>query len=203
LTATAIPAYRSVLAEALLPQEATRTGLTVILGTILTAFAAQFAFPIPGSPVPVTGQTFAVLVTAAALGPARGLVSQGLYVALGAVGLPVFTNGAHGVQIIAGPTGGYLIGFLAAALIVGAASRRGSDRSPIRTLAVLVVASGVIYLLGATWLAIVTGMTASQALAAGVTPFLFGDLLKVGLAAGLLPTAWRLVRRLDPTGELR
>ncbi|MGZ4530845.1 MAG: biotin transporter BioY [Mycobacteriaceae bacterium] len=192
MTAIATASPRPVLAEALLPEAATRSGITVLAGAALTAVCAQVALPIPGSPVPVTGQTFAVLVVAAALGPTRGLASQGLYLALGLLGLPVFGHGAHGVHVILGATGGYLVGFLFAALLVGAASRRGADRSIPRELGVLTLASLVIYLMGAGWLAVVTGMTAAQAFAAGVAPFVAGDAVKLGLASVALPAAWKL-----------
>ena len=202
-TALSLPTPLPVLAESALPRVLTRTGATVVLGTALTALAAQVVVPIPGSPVPVTGQTFAVLLTAAALGPARGLASQVLYLALGAAGLPVFTQGAHGVQALFGATGGYLVGFLLASLIVGAGSRRGTDRSMLRELAVLALASAAIYACGVTWLAIVTGMGLATAVAVGVAPFLVGDAFKAVLASSLLPAAWKLVTRLDSSGSAR
>ncbi|MFF3878479.1 biotin transporter BioY [Streptomyces sp. NPDC001978] len=196
-----LPRQRPVLAESLLPRTLTRNGVTVALGTGLTALAAQLVVPIPGSPVPVTGQTFAVFLTAAALGPGRGLASQFLYLALGAIGLPVFTRGQRGVEVIFGATGGYLIGFLAAAAIMGYGARRGADRSPARAFPVLLLASAAIYLLGATWLSSVTGMSASETLSVGVVPFLLGDALKAVLAAAMLPAAWRVVGRIDKDGN--
>ncbi|NJC71467.1 biotin transporter BioY [Planosporangium thailandense] len=202
-TALSLPTRLPVLAEAALPRVLTRAGVSVLLGTALTALAAQVVVPIPGSPVPVTGQTFAVLLTAAALGPARGLASQVLYLALGAAGLPVFTQGAHGVQVLFGATGGYLVGFLLAALVVGAGSRRGTDRTVLRELAVMTLASATIYACGVSWLAIVTGMGLVKAVAVGVAPFLLGDALKALLASSLLPATWKLVTRLDSTGHAR
>lgn len=192
---------RPALAESLLPSALTRTGATVVLGAVLTALAAQVAVPIPGSPVPVTGQTFAVLVTATALGPARGLATQVLYLALGVLGLPVFAHTQHGTQAVFGATGGYLIGFLIAALIAGHGARRGADRSPWRALPFMAFASTSIYLVGASWLAFSTGMSAAQAVTAGVVPFLFGDTLKTLLAAGLLPGAWRLLDHIERNAE--
>lgn len=192
----ALPGRRPVLAEALFPSALTRTGVTVVMGTALTALAAQVSLPIPGSPVPVTGQTFAVLLTAAALGPARGVASQVLYLALGAIGLPVFTQGSHGMHVILGATGGYLVGFLLAALIMGVGSRRGTDRSAPRELFALLLASAAIYVCGVTWLSVATGMSLSAAVSVGLVPFLVGDALKAALAAGLLPWAWHLVAKL-------
>lgn len=188
---------RPVLAEAVLPHALTRTGVTVALGAALTALAAQVAVPIPGSPVPVTGQTFAVLLVGAALGPARAVASMALYVALGAVGLPVFTDGSGGAHVLVGATGGYLVGFLVAGAVAGLAARHGHDRSVLRELAVAVAASATIYVCGVTWLSASTGMTLGQAVAVGVVPFLLGDALKALLAAGALPTAWGFVRSVD------
>jgi biotin transport system substrate-specific component len=195
LTASiALPIRRPVLAESL-PAVLTRSGVTIVLGAALTALAAQVSLPVPGSPVPITGQTFAVLLTAAALGPARGLASQGLYLALGLVGLPVFAGAAHGPHVVLGASGGYLVGFLAAAAIVGAGARRGADRSPLRTLLLFALASAVIYAIGTAWLCLDTGMSVSAGISAGVTPFIPGDVAKALLAAGLLPGTWRLLGR--------
>lgn len=185
----------------MLPASLTRSGATIAAGTALTALAAQVVIPVPGSPVPVTGQTFAVLLTAAALGPARGLAAQALYLILGAVGLPVFAGAGHGTGVAFGATGGYLAAFLAAAAIVGYGARRGADRSPVRTLLLFALASAVIYVIGTTWLCLDTGMSASAGIAAGVTPFLPGDAAKALLAAGLLPGAWRLAGRSAGTGD--
>jgi biotin transport system substrate-specific component len=189
-----LPIRRPVLAE-VLPGTLTRSGITIVAGAALTALAAQVSLPVPGSPVPVTGQTFAVLLTAAALGPLRGLASQGLYLALGVVGLPVFAGAAHGPHVLFGASGGYLVGFLAAAAIVGAGARRGADRSPVPTLLLFALASVVIYALGTAWLCLDTGMSVSAGISAGVTPFLPGDAAKALLAAGLLPGTWRLLGR--------
>src|ERR1700733_15222321 len=189
-----LPARRLVLAE-VLPAGLTRSGVTILLGAGLTAVAAQVAIPVPGSPVPVTGQTFAVLLTAAALGPARGLAAQALYLVLAAVGLPVFAGAGHGTGVVFGATGGYLVGFLVAAAITGYGARRGADRSPVRTLLLFALASVLIYAIGTTWLCLDTGMSASAGIAAGVTPFIPGDVAKALLAAGLLPGAWWLLGR--------
>ena len=194
IASSALPARRLVLAE-VLPSALTRSGVTIVLGTALTALAAQISFPIPGSPVPVTGQTFAVLLTAAALGPARGMAAQLLYLLLGVVGLPVFADGGHGAAVVFGASGGYLVGFLVAAALAGYGARRGADRSPWGTLGIFVAASAVIYAIGTAWLCLDTGMSLSAGIAAGVTPFLLGDAVKALLAAGLLPAAWKITGR--------
>ena len=198
----ALPARRPVLAE-VLPTGLTRSGVTILLGAALTAVAAQLSFPVPGSPVPVTGQTFAVLLTAAALGPARGLAAQALYLVMGAVGLPVFAGAGHGPGVIFGASGGYLIGFLAAAAITGYGARRGADRSPVRTLLLFALASVVIYAIGTAWLCLDTGMSIGAGISAGVTPFLPGDTAKALLAAGLLPGAWWLAGHRASGGSVR
>ncbi len=198
----ALPARRPVLAE-VLPTGLTRSGVTILLGAGLTALAAQLSFPVPGSPVPATGQTFAVLLTAAALGPARGLAAQALYLVMGAVGLPVFAGAGHGPGVIFGASGGYLIGFLAAAAITGYGARRGADRSPVRTLLLFALASVVIYAIGTTWLCLDTGMSVGAGISAGVTPFLPGDTAKALLAAGLLPGAWWLAGHRASGGSAR
>ena len=108
MSTIALPS-RPVLAEAVLPRALTRTGVTVAMGTALTALAAQVSVPVPGSPVPVTGQTFAVLLVGAALGPGRAVASQALYLLLGVAGLPVFTQGAHGIEVLFGATGGRFV----------------------------------------------------------------------------------------------
>jgi len=201
----ALPARRPVLAE-VLPGALTRSGVTIVAGAALTALAAQVSLPVPGSPVPVTGQTFAVLLTAAALGPFRGLAAQALYLLAGIAGLPVFAGAGHGPTVAFGATGGYLLGFLVAAAITGYGARRGADRSPVRTLLLFALASAVIYLIGTAWLCLDTGMSASAGIAAGVTPFIPGDVAKALFAAGLLPGTWRLLGRgttgaADPAGE--
>jgi len=164
----------------------------VLAGSGLIALAAQLRIPLPFSPVPVTGQTFAVLLVAAALGR-LGLASVIAYLVEGAVGLPVFTGGATGVATIVGPTGGYLIGFALAAAIVGSASERGWDRHLVTALAAMLLGEVAIYACGLAWLA--RFPLPVSLLDAGLIPFIPGDLFKMVLAALALPAAWRLARR--------
>ena len=164
----------------------------VLGGSGLVALGAQLKVPLPFSPVPVTGQTFAVLLVAAALGR-LGLASIIAYLVEGAVGLPVFAGGASGVAYMSGPTGGYLIGFALAAALVGSATERGWDRTPRTSLAAMALGEVAIYACGLAWLArfpLPVGL-----LEAGLLPFIPGDLVKMTLAALALPGAWRLVRR--------
>lgn len=162
----------------------------VIGGALLTAIAAQIQVPM--YPVPMTLQTFAVLLIAAALGPARAVSAMGLYLAMGAAGLPVFAAAKSLTAVM--PTAGYLVGFIFAGLIVGYLATRGFSSSPARVALSFSVGSLVIYLFGAGWLVVGVGLTLPQALAAGVAPFLIGDAVKAVAAAMLLPAAWKLIR---------
>jgi biotin transport system substrate-specific component len=189
VTTAALPA-RPVLAD-LVPGARLRDAALVGGAALLTAAAAQIAVPVPGSPVPITGQTLAVVLTAAALGPARGVLGQALYLVLGAVGLPFYADAASGVQVVAGATGGYLLGFLPAAFLIGLAAQHGQDRRVWRALPLFLAGQAVIFAVGVPWLAVVADLTPSQALHAGFYPFLLGGLVKAVIAGVLLPAAWR------------
>ncbi|MFJ2741940.1 biotin transporter BioY [Streptomyces sp. NPDC087440] len=181
----------AVLAD-LLPATRVRDIALVVGGAALTGIAAQIAIPVPGSPVPVTGQTFAALLVGTAFGARRGFLSLALYALVGMAGAPVFQSGTSGPG---GASFGYVIGMLLAATAVGALARRGGDRSVLRTAGTMVVGSAIIYAVGVPYLMAATGMNLSAALAAGVVPFLIGDALKAALAMGALPTAWKLAGR--------
>jgi biotin transport system substrate-specific component len=180
------------LALVVLPGSLAWKAVLVLAGSALIALAAQVRIPLPFSPVPVTGQTFAVLLVAAALGR-LGLASVVAYLVEGAIGLPVFAGGLSGVAYMTGPTGGYLIGFALAAAIVGSAAERGWDRHLATALAAMLVGEVAIYVCGLAWLA--RFVPADRLLTAGLVPFIPGDLFKMLLAALALPSAWRLVRR--------
>ncbi len=167
--------------------------LLVFAASLLTGLAAQIAIPLPFTPVPVTGQTFAVLLTGAALGARRGFLAQVLYLAQGASGLPVFAGGGAGVALLFGPTGGYLVAFPLAAAVTGFLAERAWDRRFVTMLGVMLLGSTVIFALGAAGLT--RFLPSSQVLAAGVLPFVPGDLVKSALAALALPGAWRLAAR--------
>ncbi|MFI2258730.1 biotin transporter BioY [Streptomyces tubercidicus] len=169
-----------------------RDAALVIGGAALTGIAAQIAVPVPGSPVPVTGQTFAALLVGASLGAGRGLLSLALYALAGLAGMPWFAGGASGAG---GATFGYIVGMMLAATVVGALARRGGDRGMLRTAATMAVGSALIYAVGVPYLALSTGMSLGEAVAAGMVPFLIGDALKAALAMGALPTAWKLAGR--------
>lgn len=190
---TSLPAARAhpVLAERI-PSVALRDVLLISAGVLVVAASAQIVIPLPFTPVPITGQTFGVLLTAAALGPARGAMSMALYLVLGIAGLPIFLGGHSGLASAVGPTGGYLLGFVVAAWLVGALARRGLDRRPDGTALAFIVGSLAIYALGVPWLAVALRVSLPDAVKLGMLPFLLGDAVKAIIAAGLLPLAWRL-----------
>ncbi|MFE6662735.1 biotin transporter BioY [Streptomyces sp. NPDC057697] len=194
-TAAAAPARTGAVLADLLPAARHRYAVDTALvlgGAALTGLAAQIAVPVPGSPVPVTGQTFAALLVGTALGARRGFLSLAVYALVGMAGMPWFSEGASGMGF---PSFGYVLGMLLAASVVGGLARRGGDRSMLRTAGTMVLGSAIIYAVGVPYLALATGMSASAAIAAGLVPFLFGDALKAALAMGALPAAWKLVGR--------
>lgn len=181
LAQTAIPGLNTSLA---------RQAITVLLGAALLTISAKVQ--VPFWPVPMTLQTLAVLLLGAALGWRLAGATLLTYLAQGAAGLPVFASGT-GLAYMAGPTGGYLAGFLLAAVIVGWLCENGMGRSVVSTLIAYGVGLIVIYSLGVLWL--VTFLGLSKAVAVGITPFLPAEALKLALACILLPAAWKLVRR--------
>ncbi|MEU8886556.1 biotin transporter BioY [Streptomyces sp. NPDC048442] len=181
----------AVLAD-LLPATRVRDIALVVGGAALTGIAAQIVVPLPGTPVPVTGQTFAALLVGTAFGARRGFLALALYALAGVAGMPWFKDGTSSAG---GASFGYVIGMLLAATVVGALARRGGDRSVLRTAGTMAVGSVIIYSVGVPYLMASTGMGLGAALAAGVVPFLIGDALKAALAMGALPAAWKLAGR--------
>jgi biotin transport system substrate-specific component len=184
-SAMALPSY---LVDAL-PKVRLRDTALVAAGAVLTGVAAQVAVPLPFTPVPLTLQTFAVLLVGAAMGPWRGLASMGLYVVAGAAGIPWFAGGASGAG---SASFGYAVGFIAAAGIVGRFSAGARTRSPWKTVMLLLMGNLVIYAVGVPWVALATGMPLGRAVSLGLVPFVIGDLVKMAAAGILLPGAWRL-----------
>ncbi|MEU5279651.1 biotin transporter BioY [Streptomyces asoensis] len=189
-TAAVAPARTGKVLADLLPSSRVRDIALVLGGAALTGLAAQIAVPVPGSPVPVTGQTFAALLVGTTLGARRGVSSLALYALAGLAGVPWFAGGASGLSV----SFGYVLGMILATAAVGALARRGADRSVPRMAATMLLGEAVIYLVGVPYLAFAADMSASAAVAAGLTPFLIGDAVKAALAMGLLPTAWKLVK---------
>ena len=189
-----MPTLAEAMLDSLMTSSAATSAVTkaalVVFGSLLLAVSAQFKIPL--YPVPVTGQTLVVLLIGMTYGPRLGGITIAAYLFEGAIGLPVFAGGAAGVAVLMGPTAGYLFGFLLAATAMGYLAERGTGRTVISTIAAMVIGNCVIYLCGALWLANFIGF--GQAIAAGVLPFLYGDALKLVVAAGLMPWAWRAVK---------
>lgn len=178
---------RLALAQVVLPQTGLAKDVLLVLGfSVLVALSAQVTIPLPFTPVPITGQTFGVLLTGAVLGSRRGALSLGTYLGIGALGVPVFARSG-------GPaTWGYLAGFVLAAFVVGWLAEWGWDRSYRRSLAAMLVGNVVLYIPGLLWLAQYVG--ADRAIPLGLLPFIPGDVAKLLLAAAALPTTWKLLR---------
>lgn len=170
--------------------------LLVVAGAGLVALCAQIEIPLAFTPVPISGQTFAVLLVGASLGPLLGGSSLLLYFCVGLIGAPVYSGGDGGWEIVHGATGGYLVGFIAAAVLTGWLARRRWDRHFNSAVAAMLSGSVVIYSFGLPWLAKEIGTGLEGTLEAGLYPFVIGDLIKLYLAGMLLPGAWKLVKRL-------
>jgi biotin transport system substrate-specific component len=192
--AVRMPTLAEAMLDSLMTPSAATSAVTkaalVVFGSLLLAVSAQFKIPL--YPVPVTGQTLVVLLIGMTYGPRLGGITLAAYLFEGALGLPVFAGGAAGAAVLMGPTAGYLFGFLLAAIAMGYLAERGMGRTVVSTIAAMVMGNCVIYLCGALWLANFIGF--GQAIAAGVLPFLYGDALKLVVAAGLMPWAWRAVK---------
>ncbi|MFQ5595753.1 MAG: biotin transporter BioY [Anaerolineae bacterium] len=185
------------LSDVLVPPSSLARDLGLVVAfSLINAAAAQVSIALPFTPVPITGQTFAVLLTGSLLGSRLGAWSLLLYLAEGAAGLPVFALGRSGLVTLLGPTAGYLIAFPVAAFAVGWLAERGWDRRVLTTALAMVVGNVVIYAGGVFWLARFVGGPA-QAVALGMAPFLMGDAVKLVLAAVLLPAGWAVMNRTD------
>jgi biotin transport system substrate-specific component len=169
--------------------------LLVLAGTGFVAIAAQVKIDLSFTPVPITGQTFAVVLVGASLGALLGLASLGLYLFVGALGAPIYADGQHGWDVLTGPTGGYIIGFVFAACLTGFLAQKHWDRRFSSAVAAMLTGNVVIYLFGLPWLAAKLNTGLEDTLEAGLYPFVVGDLLKLYLAGALLPAAWGLVSR--------
>jgi biotin transport system substrate-specific component len=175
-------AYGSTYNKDIISSKGTAALIGVVFFVFATALGAYIRIPVPGSPVPITMQTFFVLLAGAVLGKRLGAISQIAYIALGVTGLPVLQGAGFGIPYLLGPTGGYLAGFVAAAYISGLMSRSGRYGA-IRSAAIFFTGSVVIYVFGAAWLMCVYGMTFTNAFLTGILPFIPGDITKVLLAA--------------------
>jgi len=176
----------------------TRTVAVVIGGAALIAACAQISIPLGFTPVPITGQTFAVLLVGAGLGTSAGTASTLLYVVAGIAGAPVYAHQEHGWHVFAGSNGGYLVGFVVAAALTGFLAERRWDRRFSSSIGALLTGNVVIYLFGVTWLQHHLNISYAKALEYGLYPFVPGDTIKLYLAAGALPIAWKLAGRRAP-----
>ncbi len=189
----ALPVRGAVLAD-LLPRRVAVDAALVVGGAALTALAAQLVVPL--QPVPVTGQTLAVLLVGASLGARRGALSMVLYAVAGLV-LPVYSDHASGLAVLLSASGGYIVGFVPAAALTGWLAERHLERRLLRGLASFVAGSGAVFLVGLPWLAVVAHLSLQQTLVAGLYPFVIGGLIKAAIATGVLRGAWALVGRAD------
>lgn len=184
------------LADAAMPRAGfLQNALLVVAASLLTAGAAQLEIRLPWTPVPITGQTFAVLLCGVVLGARRAFLAQSLYLLQGACGLPFFAGGAAGLLVFAGPTGGYLVAFPFAALVTGALAERAWDRRPATMFLAMLLGSTVIFAAGLAQLS--RFVPADRLIATGLAPFVAGDVIKSALAAIAFPTAWKFVRGLE------
>jgi len=183
----------TLLGTALAPLDWTRSVGLVFSFSLLMALSAQILIPI--GPVPITGQTFVVLLTGALLGSRLGAMAMIVYLMEGASGLPFFSAGHGGLGHLLGPTGGYLVAFPAAAFITGAFAEHDWDRRFLTAVAAMAIGSVVIMLSGWTWFALVTNTPLTVAFQLTVLKFIPGDIIKIVLAAAVLPAGWALLKR--------
>lgn len=193
LSTTETLAQRLVPRRGLLENTWVYNTLLVFAGSWFVALLAQVSIPLaPFSPVPITGQTLGVLLVGSLLGSRLGLLALAVYMLQGIIGLPFFAEGNSGLQVITGATGGYIIGFIVAAGLVGWLAERGWDRRVHTTVASMVLGTLMIYLFGLPWLAVVLG-SAERAITLGLLPFIPGAIIKIAVAAGVLPGGWKLL----------
>jgi biotin transport system substrate-specific component len=183
----------TLIGAALAPIDSTRSVGLVIVFSLFIAAAAQFAIHI--GPIPITGQTFAVLLTGALLGSRLGAAAVIAYLIEGAIGLPFFAGGAAGIVRFFGPTGGYLVAFPAAAFVTGAFAEHGWDKNYPQAVVAMAIGSVIVFLGGWAWYSVLTSTPPLAAFQIAVLPYLVGDVIKIALAAAVLPTGWALLKR--------
>ena len=183
----------TLIGAALAPLDWTRSVSLAVVFSLLTALAAQIVIPI--GPVPITGSTFAVLLTGALLGSRLGAMAMIAYLIEGTSGLPFFYGGHGGVAHLFGPTGGYLVAFPAAAFITGAFAENGWDKRFVSAVAAMAVGSIVILLAGWAWFSVLMHTAPLAAFKVSVAPHIIGDVIKILLAAAVLPTGWAVLKR--------
>ena len=190
-----LAATRPTLADRLFARSLTADLVMIGAGAALTGVLAQVVIPL--QPVPITGQTLAVILVGSTLGALRGALSMVLYLALGVAGLPWFTEASSGWGVVAGPTGGYIVGFIAAAALTGWLAQRSWDRRIVGAFVSMSAGTLVTFAVGLPWLAASLGLNLEQTLQAGLYPFIIGGAIKALVAAGILPLAWKLTVKRD------
>ena len=184
------------LRSSLIPRStALSNAVLVVSGVLGLAALAQIAIPVPGSPVPVTGQTLGVLILGTTYGSTLGVTTFAMYILAGIAGAPVFANSGHGLDRIVGATGGYLIGMLVATFVLGQLARFRLDQKFSTALPSMLIGTVITFSFGLIWLYQYTGQSWSWTVNAGLTPFIVGEVLKIAIAGTSLPAIWRIVNR--------
>ena len=184
------------LRSSLIPRStALSNAVLVVSGVLGLAALAQIAIPVPGSPVPVTGQTLGVLILGTTYGSTLGVTTFAMYILAGIAGAPVFANSGHGLDRIIGATGGYLIGMLVATFVLGQLARFRLDQKFLTALPSMLIGTITTFSFGLVWLHQYTGQSWSWTINAGLTPFIVGEVLKIAIAGTSLPAIWRVVNR--------
>jgi biotin transport system substrate-specific component len=186
----------STLKSAFIARSTVASQISMILtGTVFLAVMAQISFPIPGSPVPFTGQTLGVLLLGTAYGAGLGFSTIAFYLLMGMAGAPIFSSGTSGIERIAGPTGGYLVGMLISSLVLGAFAGRKWDQRIKTVIPTMIIGNSIIFAIGLLWLHQYTGQTWLWTFDKGFTPFIFGEIIKIAIASTALPAVWKYVAK--------
>lgn len=186
----------STLKSAFITRSTVASQISLILtGTVFLAVMAQIAFPIPGSPVPFTGQTLGVLLLGTAYGAGLGASTVAFYLLMGMAGAPIFSSGTSGIERIVGPTGGYLVGMFISSLVLGALAGRKWDQKIKTVIPTMIIGNLIIFAIGLLWLNQYTGQSWLWTFEKGFTPFIFGEIIKIAIASTALPTVWKYVAK--------
>ena len=186
----------STLKSAFITRSTVASQISLILtGTVFLAVMAQIAFPIPGSPVPFTGQTLGVLLLGTAYGAGLGASTIAFYLLMGMAGAPIFSSGTSGIERIVGPTGGYLVGMFISSLVLGALAGRKWDQKIKTVIPTMIIGNLIIFAIGLLWLNQYTGQSWLWTFEKGFTPFIFGEIIKIAIASTALPAVWKYVAK--------